>query len=92
VEEKDLTCCARSLLYKNVIVAGDRYSKLKLFNYPTPYNKVFNKYEGHSNAVTTIMFNEKEDYLISVGGEEKAIFIWKYDPVLIKNSYVLDVA
>lgn len=92
MEEKDLTCCARSLLYKNVIVAGDRYSKLKLFNYPTPYNKVFNKYEGHSNAVTAIMFNEKEDYLISVGGEEKAIFIWKYDPVLIKNSYVLDVA
>lgn len=57
VEEKDLTCCARSMLYKNVIVAGDRYSKLKLFNYPTPYNKVFNKYEGHSNAVTAILFN-----------------------------------
>lgn len=45
------------MLYKNVIVAGDRYSKLKLFNYPTPYNKVFNKYEGHSNAVTAILFN-----------------------------------
>lgn len=76
--------------YKNVIVAGDRYSRLKLFNYPCPFNKVYNKYEGHSNSVTTLIFNKGEDYLISIGGEEKAIFIWKYDPMLILNSYVLE--
>jgi WD40 repeat protein len=62
-----------------------------LFNYPCPNNKVFNKYEGHSNAVTSIMFSEDEKYLVSVGGEEKAILIWKYDPDLVNNAYVLEV-
>ena len=81
---------ARGNRYRNVLVAGDRFSKLKLFNYPCPFNKIYNKYEGHSNSVTALLFSPKEDYLISIGGEEKAIFIWKYDPVLIKNSYVVD--
>ncbi len=57
VEEKDITCCARGLLYKNTIVVGDRFSRLKLYNYPCPFNKVFNKYQGHSNSVTMIQFS-----------------------------------
>ena len=71
---------------------GDRFSRLKLFNYPCPFNKVFNKYGGHSNAVTMIQFSEKEDYVISIGGEEKAIFIWKYDPDLVNNTYAIAAA
>lgn len=59
VEEKDITCCASSLKYQNVIIAGDRFSRLKLFNYPCPFNKVYNKYEGHSNAITSILFNQE---------------------------------
>lgn len=27
--------------------------------------------------------------MISIGGEEKSILIWKYDPVIIKNAYAL---
>lgn len=59
----------RSMRYRNVIVAGDRFSKLKLFNYPCPFNKIYNKYDGHSNSVTAIIFSPEEDYLITIGGE-----------------------
>lgn len=71
------------------MLVGDKYSKIKLFNYPTISNKIYNKYEGHSNTVTAIHFNSSEDYVVSIGGEEKSILIWKYDPVLVKNAYVL---
>lgn len=27
--------------------------------------------------------------MITVGGEEKSILIWKYDPVIDKNAYAL---
>jgi len=39
-----------------------------MFNYPTLNNNLYNKYEGHSNAVTAIAFNLDEDYIISIGG------------------------
>jgi len=68
VEEKDITCVARGNRFRNVIVAGDRFSKIKLFNYPCPFNKIYNKYEGHSNSITALLFSPKEDYLISIGG------------------------
>ena len=88
VEQKDITCVARGSRYKNTIVAGDRFSKIKLFNYPCPFNKIYNKYEGHSNAVTALLFSPNEQYMISVGGEEKAIFIWKYEPgQAARNAY-----
>lgn len=34
-----------------------------------------------------MQFDHKKEYkyLISLGGEEKSILIWKYDPVLTEN-------
>lgn len=48
---------------------GDKFSKIKLFNYPSVKNTIFNKYTGHSNEVTGLQFDRNGQYLISVGGE-----------------------
>jgi WD40 repeat protein len=89
VEEDDIVCCSRTEVYRNAILVGDRYSKIKLFNYPSIDNVIYNKYEGHSNAVTAVQFspNKNYDYAISLGGEEKSILIWKFDPVTKNNTY-----
>ena len=89
VEEQDIVCCSRNDYYGNVILVGDKYSKIKLFNYPSIDKVIYNKYEGHSNAVTAIQFAPKEKYAVSLGGEEKSILIWKFDPVLTENEYLL---
>ena len=35
VTEGDIICCERSRKYRNVFVVGDKYSKIKLFNFPS---------------------------------------------------------
>ena len=57
VTEEDIVCCDRSRKYKNVFVIGDKYSKIKLFNYPSVKNPIFSRYVGHSNDVSGVMFN-----------------------------------
>ena len=89
VIEQDITCCERSRKYRNVFVIGDKYSKIKLFNYPSKENQIFNKYIGHSNEITGLMFDRNEKYLISIGGEQKSIIIWKYDPQQCKNEWFI---
>lgn len=63
-------CCERNRFGKNVFILGDKYSKIKLFNYPCKQNPIFNKYNGHSNKVNAIQFNniKNDEYLISIGG------------------------
>ena len=34
-------------------------------------------------------FNFSEDYFISIGGEEKSIIVWKYDPDLVNNDFFI---
>ena len=87
VTEDDISCCALAPRYKNAVVVGDKFSKLKLFNYPTVTNQIYSKYEGHSNTVTAIQFDYEENYLISVGGEEKSILVWKYNNEAFLEKY-----
>lgn len=90
MREEDITCCDKSRRLLNVLLVGDKYSKIKMFNYPCRTNKIFNKYSGHSNEITAIQFTQDEQYVVSVGGEEKSIILWKYDPDLVNNEYALE--
>jgi microtubule-associated protein-like 6 len=85
VVENDIICCERSRKYINVFVVGDRYSKIKLFNYPSQQNKIYNRYVGHSHEVTGLQFDRRNEHLISIGGDEKSIIVWKYNPEELKN-------
>ena len=71
---------------------GDKYSKIKLFNYPSKENNIFNKYVGHSNEVTGIEFDKIKgnQHLISIGGEEKSIIVWKYNSEQLKNQWFIE--
>ncbi|MCQ2819417.1 MAG: EF-hand domain-containing protein, partial [archaeon] len=63
----------------NYMVTADDYSKVKLFRYPSPVEKAaFNQYNGHSSHVTCIKFTAKNKYVISTGGNDKAIFQFKF--------------
>ena len=35
VVEEDIICCERSRKHRNVFLIGDKFSKIKLFNYPS---------------------------------------------------------
>ena len=62
-----------------MIASGDDYGKVKLFKYPCPVEKAsFYPYIGHSYHVTSVRFSASNDNLISIGGNDKAIFQWKY--------------
>ncbi|MBP3801902.1 MAG: EF-hand domain-containing protein, partial [Clostridia bacterium] len=64
---------------KRVIVTSDDYSKIKLFRYPSPVQRAaYNQYNGHSSHVTTVRFMSDNKYVISTGGNDKAIFQFKF--------------
>ena len=64
---------------KKVIVTSDDYSKVKLFRYPSPVEKAaYNQYNGHSSHVTCVRFTANNKHVISIGGNDKAIFQFKF--------------
>ena len=64
---------------KKVIVTGDDFSKVKLFKFPSPVEKAaYNQYNGHSSHVTCVRFTKNNKHVISIGGNDKAIFQFKF--------------
>jgi len=65
-----------------VVATGDDFGLVKLFRYPCPVEKSkFWKFTGHSSHVTDVKFTRNkqgQQYLISTGGNDKTIFMWKY--------------
>jgi microtubule-associated protein-like 6 len=72
----DINAIERSKSQK-VIATVDDFGKVKLFKYPCVNKGAgFVDYRGHSSHVTNLSF--LNGYLISTGGNDKAIFQWKY--------------
>lgn len=65
-----------------VVATGDDFGLVKLFKFPCPVEKSqFQKFTGHSSHVTDVKFTRNktgQKYLVSTGGNDKAIFMWKY--------------
>lgn len=73
----DINNLDRSKSHK-VVATVDDFGLVKLFKYPcVKKNSGFNSYRGHSSHVTSCRF--LNGYLISIGGNDKAIFQWKYN-------------
>ncbi len=71
------TC--RSSSYK-VLATGDDFSKVKLFKCPCVVEHAeYKAYGGHSSHIPKIRFTPNDKYLISVGGNDKSVFIWETD-------------
>ena len=62
-----------------VILTADDFGKVKLFKYPSPIDKAsFKPYVGHSSHVTCVRFSMSNSHVLSTGGNDKAIFQWKF--------------
>lgn len=61
-----------------VLASGNDDSTVKLFKYPVVVEKQVHKsYQGHSSHVTRVRFTTDDLYLISTGGNDKCVMVWK---------------
>ncbi|XP_072031189.1 echinoderm microtubule-associated protein-like 6 isoform X3 [Amphiura filiformis] len=64
-----------------VMVTGDDFGLVKLFRFPSlKRGAKFRKYVGHSAHVTNVRFSHDKTRVISTGGGDHAIFMWRYNP------------
>jgi WD40 repeat protein len=59
---------------------GDDSGNVRLFKYPAPSLKPsFREYKGHFAAITRMVFTHGK-WLISLGGMDKTLMIWRVKP------------
>ncbi|CAF1543885.1 unnamed protein product, partial [Adineta ricciae] len=74
--KKDHINCAHAT--SSTIVTGDDQGAVKLFKFPCPEPGTEGKaFYGHSGNVTNVRFLSNERYLVSLGGDDCCIFLWK---------------
>jgi WD40 repeat protein len=75
---------------KKLLATADDFGKVKLFKFPQPNKKAaFQRFVGHSSHVTNVKFAAGDSHVISTGGNDKAIFVWKliFDKNLTETNY-----
>ena len=66
----------------SLMCIGDDYGGVKLFRYPCPVVKPqYREFKGHYAAVTRVMFAPDRQHVMSVGGMDKALIIWRVKEV-----------
>ncbi|CAH1792746.1 unnamed protein product [Owenia fusiformis] len=70
--------CAHVSHQGNAIATGDDFGTVKLFSFPCPHkDAAHKKFYGHSAHVTNVWFTHNDKYLISTGGDDCCVFVWK---------------
>jgi microtubule-associated protein-like 6 len=65
---------------REILATGEDSSKVKLFKYPCCEEKAqFKEYIGHSSHLTEVKFSANDNYLATVGGNDKTVIIWATD-------------
>ena len=65
---------------RKIMATGDDFGKVNLYKYPSVVEHSLNKqYAGHSSHVTKVKFAFDDCFLISTGGNDKAVIIWESD-------------
>ena len=63
-----------------VLATGDDFGQVNLFRYPCVVeNAACKQFFGHSSHVTKVKFTASDSYLISTGGNDKTVMVWKTD-------------
>lgn len=70
--------CAHLSHSANALVTGDDFGLVKLFDFPVKekYAK-HKKYVGHSAHVTNVRFSHNDMFMVSTGGDDCCVFVWK---------------
>lgn len=76
-DKADVNCACVSHAGLN-IATGDDFGLVKLFDFPSTEKFAKHKrYFGHSAHVTNIRFSYDDKYVISTGGDDCSVFVWK---------------
>ncbi|XP_012942464.1 echinoderm microtubule-associated protein-like 6 isoform X2 [Aplysia californica] len=76
-QNADVNCSHLSHL-GNALATGDDFGYVKLFNFPCPDSFAEHKsYPGHSAHVTNVRFLCDDRHLVSTGGDDCCVFVWK---------------
>ncbi|CAF0987237.1 unnamed protein product [Adineta ricciae] len=74
--KKDNINCAHAT--SSTIVTGDDHGQINLYKFPcSEPDAEYKSYAGHSDNVTNVRFLADEQYLVSLGGDDCCIFLWK---------------
>ncbi|VTJ73351.1 Hypothetical predicted protein, partial [Marmota monax] len=76
-EKADVNCACVS--HSGIsLVTGDDFGMVKLFDFPCPEKFAKHKrFLGHSPHVTNIRFTNGDRHVISAGGDDCSLFVWK---------------
>ncbi|KAM7109602.1 echinoderm microtubule-associated protein-like 5 isoform 5-T5 [Ciconia maguari] len=76
-EKADVNCACVSHSGIN-LVTGDDFGMVKLFDFPCPEKFAKHKrFLGHSAHLTNIRFTSGDRYVVSAGGDDCSLFVWK---------------
>ncbi|KAK3878967.1 hypothetical protein Pcinc_016411 [Petrolisthes cinctipes] len=71
------TCDAN--FHSGVVVTGDDYGLVKLFRFPcTKRGAKPRSFVGHSAHVTNVRWTSDGQHVVSVGGADHGVFVWKF--------------
>ena len=59
------------------IVTADDYGLVNIFNNPALEGHKSRGFRGHSEHVVRVKFAKDDEYLVSIGGMDKAVFSWR---------------
>ena len=63
-----------------VLATGDEFGVIRLYNYPCVHEGAAEKtYVAHSASVRALQFSHDDAYMVSVGGQDRAVCVWKTD-------------
>jgi len=72
----NINACHRSNS-KELVATTDEMGSIKIFNYPClEKGAKFVQGQGHSSHVTNVRFNKVDSNLVTVGGNDRSVFVW----------------
>jgi microtubule-associated protein-like 6 len=73
---------------KKLIVTADDFGKVNLYRYPCVQKKASaNEYRGHASHVMNARWTVNDEYVVTVGGNDRCIMEWKLiDPMVDANT------
>ncbi|OQR95137.1 microtubule-associated protein [Achlya hypogyna] len=70
-----------------LLATGDDFCKVKLFRYPSAKKHAgFATLSGHSSHVTNIAWSANDELLLSTGGGDRCLFLWKHGAQKLKGA------
>lgn len=64
----------------NLLATGDDFGKVKVFQYPCAIEKASCvELRGHASHVTNVRWSSHDSFLITVGGNDRCVFVWKHE-------------